>query len=127
MRRTLILALIVLVLSVALCAVSTLAMGRAVGRAEALRLSAERAARLGDADGALSQMRALEANWREDGRWLELVTSHDALSDVRGGIADALLCLEAGNRTEFLRASAAVAAALERLRATEAVRMMNLF
>ena len=120
-------ALIVLVLSVALCAVSTLAVGRAVGRAEALRLSAERAARLGDADGALSQMRALEANWREDGRWLELVTSHDALSDVRGGIADALLCLEAGNRTEFLRASAAVAAALERLRATEAVRMMNLF
>ena len=127
MRRTLILALVVFALSVALCAAGTLAVGRAVGRAEDLRLSAERAARLGDTEGALAQMRALEENWKNDGRWLELVTSHDALSDVRGGIADALLCLEAGNRTEFLRASAAVAAALERLRATEAVRLMNLF
>ena len=121
------LALIVLALSVALCAAGTLAVGRAVGRAEDLRLSAERAARLGDTRGALAHMQLLESGWREDGRWLELVTSHDALSDVRGGVADALLCLEAGDRTEFLRASAVVAAALERLRATEAVRLMNLF
>ena len=65
--------------------------------------------------------------WLERERVLELLTSHDALSEIRGGIEDALLCLERGEALEFARAMAGVRAGLERLRMAEAVRLMNLF
>ena len=88
---------------------------------------AERAARLGDLSGAAEQLRTLEQDWQRRARMLELVAAHDALSDIRGCISDARVCLENNNAPEFRRASAVLAAALERLRTTEAVRLMNLF
>ena len=127
MRRTLITALVVLIISIALCVASTCAVGVAVKRADDLRLQAEHAAKLGDRAGALKQVLAMSESWQSASRWLELMTSHDTLSDVRVAIEDARICLENNERAEFLRASEAVAAALERLRATEALRLMNLF
>ena len=127
MHRTLITALVVLVLSLAICGVSTWAVGSAARRADAMRVSAERAANQGDEVEALRATLAMQQRWQSDSLWLELMTSHDALSDVRSAIADALACLENGSRAEFLRASAVIAAALDRLNATEAVRLMNLF
>lgn len=127
MRRTLITALAVLIIAIALCVASTWAVGGAVKRADDLRLSAEHAAKLGDRAGALKQVLAMSESWQSDNRWLELMTSHDALSDVRVAIDDARVCLENNERAEFLRACAVMAAALERLRATESVRLMNLF
>ena len=127
MRRTIIAALAALALSLGLCAAGTSAVNRAVAEAERLRQSAEHAARLGDVDTAKSELRALYDHWERRGRVLELVTSHDALFDARGGIVDARLCLENGDRGEFLRASAALAVALERLRVTEAFRWENLY
>lgn len=127
MRRTLIAALIVLALSAALCAVSSCAVGGAVARADALRQSSERAARIGNTAGALQYARALEMEWQKKSRWLELVTAHDQLFNVRAAISDARLCLETHDRDDFLRASVALAAALEQLKMTEALRLMNLF
>ena len=120
-------AIAVLALSAALCLASANAVNGAVTRAGNLLREAETAARHGDTAGALRRVRTMEADWRADGRWLELVTAHDALTEIQGGIADARLCLENGDRHEFLRAGAGVAAALERLSVTEAVRWMNLF
>lgn len=127
MRRTLILALIALTLSAALCATGAAAVDRAVSAAEAHRRRAEAAARDGDLDAAAGHLRALEADWRRRARALELVTIHDALSDVEAAAADARLCLESGQTGEFYRASAGLAALLERVRRTEAIRWMNLF
>lgn len=127
MRRTLIIALAALVLSVALCIVGTAAVNRAVSEAEGLRQDAERAARLGDVDSARSALRALYDHWERRGKVLELITSHDALLEARADIADALLCLENGEKTEFYRASAALAVSLESLRVTEALRWENLY
>ena len=58
---------------------------------------------------------------------LELLTAHDALSNVQAGITDARLCLENGQREEFLRACAAAREALEYLMATESMHILNLF
>ena len=127
MRRTLLTALLVLLLALAVCLGGTRAVAGAVGRADTLRQEAERAARLGDTAGALQRVEAMISSWREDGRWLELVTSHDALSDIQGAMNDARQCLENHARAEFLRASATLAADLERLRITEAARVVNLF
>ena len=127
MRRTLYLALALLALSVALCGAGTRAVNGAAERADRLRVSAEQAAIEGNTEGALAYIQTMAEGWRADSRWLELVTSHDALSDVRRGIEDALICLKYGERHEFLRASAALSAALEQLRMAEALRLMNLF
>lgn len=127
MKRTILLALLALIFSAALCVVGTCSVSRAVQRAEALRGQAEQAARAGDLETAAAQMRTLAGDWRRRERVLELVTAHDALSDVQGAIADALICLENGERVEFYRASAALGAALERMGITESVRFMNLF
>jgi len=127
MRRTIIIALTVLALSVALCAAGTSAVNRAVAGAQELLEAATRAARLGDADAARDAMRRLGDHWERRGKVLELITSHDALFDARGGIEDARACLEQGEGEEFFRAAAGVAIQLERLRLTEAFRWANLY
>lgn len=127
MRRTLIIALIALALSLGTCAAGIRAVRSAVDGAEAIRREAVRAASLGDADGARARMEALDAFWREREGLLEMLTYHDALSDVRRGIADAIVCLEAGDRLEFLRAATETGIALEHLGTAEAVRWENLY
>ena len=127
MRRTLIAAVAVLATSLMLCAASAMLVERSVDNAVQYLASAQKAARTGDTAQARTHMRRLSDQWEADGRWLELLTAHDALADVRGDIADALLCLDSGDRQEFLRACAGVSADLERLKMTEAVRVMNLF
>lgn len=127
MRRTIIIALTVLALAVALCAVGTCAVDRAVAGAEKLLETARHSEYVGDVDRARAAMEELYAFWEKRGRVLELITSHDALYEARGGIEDARICLEQGQREEFFRASAAVAIQLERMRITEAFRWANLY
>ena len=127
MRRTIIIMTVVLTASLALCTAGTWAVHRAVTEAEDLRQRAGHEMQLGNVDGALADMRALRAHWERRGRLLELVTSHDALYDVRSGIDDAFMCLEQGERAEFFRAIAAAGVALERIRITEAFRWANLY
>ena len=127
MRRTIILAAVVLAVSLTLCAVGTLAVNRAVDEAEDLRRAAEEAAQKGDMAAAKQAAQTLCDHWDDRGKVLELITSHDTLSDVRGPLTDALLCLEQGELREFFRASAAAGVALERIRVTEAVSWENLY
>ena len=127
MKRTVFLALLALAFSAVLCVTGTCSVNRAVRRVEALRIQAEQAARAGDLETAAAQLRTMAGDWRRREKVLELVTAHDALSDVQGAIADALICLENGERVEFYRSSAALGAALERMGVTESVRFMNLF
>ena len=127
MRRTIIIALTVLALSVALCAAGTSAVNRAVAGAQELLEAATRSARLGDADAARDAMRRLGDHWERRGKVLELITSHDALFDAKSGIQDALTCLEQGDKQEFFRAGAGLEVQLERLRDSEALRWANLY
>ena len=127
MKRTIILAAAVLLLAAAVCGLAASAVSRAVDEAEALRQAAEQAARQGDLTAAGQSVRTLLDRWDDRGRVLELITSHDALADVRGPMTDALLCLEQGQVEEFVRASAAARVALDRIRATEALRWENLY
>ena len=127
MRRTFIVALVVFMLSAGLCAASAVAVRGAVGRADALRLQAVRAAEAGNAPEAFVAARQLMDHWKACGRFMELVTSHDALGEVEADIADALLCLRDGNLPEFHRAAARVEASLRRIRIAESARLLNLF
>ncbi len=127
MRRTIVAAFAVLALALGLCTAGHAAVNRAVDEAGALIDSARRAARLGDVDTARDSVRALSDRWEK--RWgvLELITSHDALFDAKGGIRDALTCLEQGDKGEFYRAAAALEVQLQRLRDSEALRWESLY
>ena len=127
MRRTFIVALVVLILSAALCAASAVAVRGAVGSADALRLQAVRAAEAGNAPEAMAAAQQLMAHWKACGRFMELVTSHDALGDVEADIADAIICLKDRDLPEFRRAAARVEASLRRIRIAESARLLNLF
>ena len=127
MRRTLMLAVVTFALSVALCAAGAGAVRRAVSSASAYLEEARQAVQIGDMDGAARSLRALKQDWQRRGHLLELVTAHDALSDVKSAAQDALLCLQYGQSAEFSRACAGLEAALEKMRMTEALRVMNLF
>ena len=126
MRRTLIIALLVLAVSLAACLAGAGYVGRSVAEADGLRAQAERAVSLGDGDGAARAIQTMGERWRARERVLELMTSHDALADVRGAVGDALICLDNGDTGECLRALSAAGVALERIRAAEAVRLANL-
>ena len=127
MRRTIVAAVAVLALALGLCTAGHVAVNRAVAEAGALIDSARRAARLGDVDTARDRLRALSERWEK--RWgvLELITSHDALFDAKGGMRDALTCLEQGDKGEFYRAAAGLEVRLERLRDSEALRWESLY
>lgn len=120
-------ALVVLVAALAVCVAGSRAVDRAVSEANDLLAEAVHASALGDAGRAMAHMRALDAGWRGRGRALELLTSHDALGEVQAAIADAGLCLESGQRDEFVRACASASVLLERLRLAESLRLVNVF
>ena len=127
MRRTIVTAAVVLALALGLCIAGHAAVNRAVDEAAALLEGARRAARLGDIDTARADMRRMVGLWEK--RWgvLELITSHDALFDAKGGMRDALTCLEQGDKGEFFRAGTGLEMQLERLRDSEALRWENLY
>ena len=127
MRRTLIIALLVLAVSLSACYAGAGYVGKSVDEADDLRSQAVHAVSLGDRDGAARLIQAMDARWRARARVLELMTSHDTLADVRGAIGDALICLNNGDAGECLRALSAAGVALERIRVTEAVRLVNLY
>lgn len=127
MRRTVIAALAALILSLALCVAGVTAVNRAADELQALRLTVERDARLGNAAAARRGMRTIDEKWA---RWegpLKLIVSHDALDEVRLAVADATICLEQGRREDFFRASAAAGIAIDRIRSEEAIRWENVW
>lgn len=127
MRRTVIAALSVLILSLTLCVAGVTAVNRAADELQGLRLTVERDARLGNVAAARRGMRDIEGRFA---RWegpLKLIVSHDALDEVRLAVADAAICLEQGRREDFFRASAAAGIAIERIRSEEAVRWENVW
>ena len=127
MRRTLITALAVLALAVAVCATGAATVDRAVSRAEALLHQASQCAAQNETSAAMRAARRMIDEWQAQSRFLEALTSHDALYEIQGAVGDALLCLERGERLECLRALNQAGIALERLRAAESARVMDLF
>ena len=127
MKRMLILILAVLGFSVALCTFSLLAMNRTVDGAERLHNLAVLAVERGELSQAGSLMAELASFWRDNGELMKLLADHDALQDVEAGIAEARICLEFGDRDDFLRTMSNVAAGLSNLRDDEALQLSNLY
>lgn len=127
MRRTLIIALVVLVLSAGICVIGQAAINHAVHRECQLIDAAANAVMFGDRATARTLTHEIAAYWEARLRALALLTAHKDLYEVREGIADAALCLEYGDQQECLRVLLSTGIALQGLMDAEAVCWENIF
>ena len=127
MRRTMILTLTVLTISLSICAVSLLIMAGIVDQARTLRSEAILAVQKGNSVRAQEILVELAELWREKSDLLEILTSHDALHEVKTGIIEAQICLECDDHDDFLRTLSTVGEGLEHIFDVEAIRLSNLY
>ena len=127
MRRTLIVTLAVLAVSVAVCLLGMRALDGTVARAQALKNEAVLAAEEGDIDRAKALMIQLAELWKDRSDALEMLASHDALHEVTTGIVEAQICLECGNHDDFLRTISVMGESLGHICDVEAFRLSNLY
>ena len=127
MRRTAIMTLSVFLIAVAICTVSLLMMSNIVERARILRSEAILAVEDDDPERAKELMVELAELWKDKSGLLEVLTSHDALHEVKTGIIEAQICLECGDHDDFLRTISTVGEGLEHIYDVEALSISNLY
>lgn len=127
MRRTLFLTLSVLFISVAICTASLITLNDTMEKARILRSEAVLAVESDDPERAKEIMVELAELWKEKADILEILTSHDALHEVKTGIIEAQICLECGDHDDFLRTISIVGEGLEHMNDVEALTLSNLY
>ena len=127
MRRTAIMTLSVFLIAVAICTVALLMMSNIVERARTLRSEAILAVEDDDPERAKELMVELAELWKDKSGLLEVLTSHDALHEVKTGIIEAQICLECGDHDDFLRTISTVGEGLEHIYDVEALSISNLY
>lgn len=127
MRRTTIMTLSVFLIAVAICTGSLLMMSNIVEHARTLRSEAILAVEDDDPERAKELMVELAELWKDKSGLLEILTSHDALHEVKTGIIEAQICLECGDHDDFLRTISTVGEGLEHIYDVEALSISNLY
>lgn len=127
MRRTIIITSSVLIISLCICAFTCIFLGDVIEKARYLHNEAVYCVESEDTVQAKELMVELAALWREKEPVLEIITSHDAIHEVKLGIIEAQICLECGDHDDFLRTISIVGEGLEHMRSTEALSFSNLY
>lgn len=127
MRRTLLLTACVLIVSLSICTISLLTLTQILDQARALRSEAILAVEEDNPTRAAEIMVELAELWKEKENLLEVLTSHDALHEVKTGIIEAQICLECGDHDDFLRTISVVGEGLEHISDVEAISVSNLY
>lgn len=127
MRRTLLLTVFTLLLAIAVCALSAHFLGDVIDEMRYLHNEAVRCVESDDTDAAREIMVRMAMLWREKEPFLEMMTSHDAIHEVKLGIIEAQICLECDDHDDFLRTIAIAGEGLEHMRSTEALSFSNLY
>ena len=65
--------------------------------------------------------------WRKKEPFLEVMTSHDAIHEVKLGIIEAQICLECGDHDDFLRTISIAGEGLEHMESVEMLSLSNLY
>ena len=127
MKRTLILTLTVFILSLSVCAGTSAALGRIIEETRYLHNEAVRFVENNEPEKAAEIMVQLAALWREKEPFLEMITSHDAIHEVKLGIIEAQICLECGDHDDFLRTISITGEGLEHMDSVESLSLSNLY
>lgn len=127
MRRTLVITLCVLVLALSICTGCSLFLKNVIGDVRHLHNEAVRYVESGNPEKARELMIQMATLWREKEPILEILTSHDAIHEVKLGIIEAQICLECGDHDDFLRTISIAGEGLEHMRSVEMLSLSNLY
>lgn len=127
MRRTFLLTIGVLIIDLVICTLSMHTLNHIIEKARDLRSEAVIAVENDDAERAKEIMVGLAELWKDKEKLLEVITSHDALHEVKLGIIEAQICLECGDHDDFLRTISVVGEGLEHIFSAESISLSNLY
>jgi hypothetical protein len=99
----------------------------AVDEMERIRAIAFEAARRGDYAAAGKAVDALEKEFKERSKWLELLGPHDDLHEIYLQIVDAKVCIELEKRDDVHQALVHLKEVLQHVRDHESFSMTNLY
>lgn len=127
MRMKLILTLAVLVVSVALCAVSMYLIFGVLDDMDDMTSVVLERSDAGDREGARETLAQMALIWQDAQPLLEALTPHEDLHEVQMQYVEAATNLESGDMDDFARSVALLKESLSHLRDHESLSWSNLF
>ncbi|MGN1007241.1 MAG: DUF4363 family protein [Aristaeellaceae bacterium] len=127
MRRTILITLTTLLISLALCTMSHIHVTRVVKHARHLRTEAIEAIDVDDAQRAETVLVELAGFLDEEQGWLEVLCEHDDLHEIKAAIIDAQASIEFGITDDFYQAIYRFGESLEHIADVESVRLTNFY
>ena len=127
MRRTILITLTTLLISLALCTMSHIRVTRVVKHARHLRTEAIEAIDVDDAQRAETVLVELAGFLDEEQGWLEVLCEHDDLHEIKAAIIDAQASIEFGITDDFYQAIYRFGEGLEHIADVESVRLTNFY
>ena len=127
MRRTILITLTTLLISLALCTMSHIRVTRVVKHARHLRTEAIEANDVDDAQLAETVLVELAGFLDEEQGWLEVLCEHDDLHEIKAAIIDAQASIEFGITDDFYQAIYRFGEGLEHIADVESVRLTNFY
>ena len=127
MKRLAVLTLVVLAVSLAVCAASMLTLNGILDEAHGISTSVFVAMENGDVMAAREGLVALATLWDEKSDLMEVLCAHDDLHEVKERIIQAEITLEYTDMEDFYSSVALIGEALEHIRDQEALSLTNLY
>ena len=127
MRRTILITLTTLLVSMILCTLSRISVNRVANHARHLRTEAIEAIDVDDAQRAETVLVELAGFLDEEQGWLEVLCEHDDLHEIKAAIIDAQASIEFGITDDFYQAVYRFGEGLEHIADVESVRLTNFY
>lgn len=127
MRKTILITLATLVISMALCTLSRVSVTRIVDHARHLRTEAIEAMEKNDVQRTEVVLVELAGFMEEKQGWLEVLCEHDDLHEIKAAIIDAQASVEFGITDDFYQAIYRFGEGLEHIADVESLRLTNFY
>ena len=127
MRRTILITLTTLLISMVLCTLSRISVHRVVNHARHLRTEAIEAMDAQEVQRAETVLVELAVFMEDKQPMLEVLCEHDDLHEIKAAIIDAQASIEFGITDDFYQAIYRFGERLEHMADTESVRLSNLY
>ena len=127
MKQMIVFSVILALLTVALCCISTVMIHRSLDKMSDLHETVLSLSDEGDKEGALVALTALAQEWSDVDIWMEMLTDHEDIHYVREQIVSAKALLQNDDIAQYQQCMALVREGLDHIHRAEAVSLSNVF
>lgn len=127
MKQMIVFSIVLLLATALICCGSTLLIHKVLDRMEDIHEQALSCTDIDDAEGALVALTQLAQLWSEADYWMEMLTDHADIHNVREQIVSAKALLEHDDIAQYHQSMALVREGLDHIRRSESLSLSNLF